>query len=478
MSPAPVPPGAVAVDYAEEEGDSTSKSAKEEEYTIAPLTDEGLEASIPTITAEVVPANDGEYQQLQEQLRQQGEQLQKVLADMQHATYAQVIDEDPSSRRSDEPPRNIGRIIPEMFMASPRIKSPSQERENQISAEIKQRVQEATKAFESLTRDLKNIIVALRAQQSSIQVLGENRFKSAELMEALLTDTPTSTVLSSSGVGVSDDGSRTTVKSKIATVKQSYLELQRTQRDVMLRHAKAFESDVVKYAEDWLDTISSRVKFKVGQYKALSDSLRHYVTKVERLKARHNPGVPEKVAKLERNETKLRGTREAHDTMGVNLYMLLEEVTERAWKDLLPLMMKSMELDLAQAKEDRHLVRDRLNDVLDSFKRVSGEHNVASEGRLQSLQKDRVESLYSGIDCSSQHRAMAVVQDDVPPSEEFPLRQEDSPGFYPRKLIRDDSSEESMEKQSLQPPGRARLNLRVSEPRFASLKDDGRQFEG
>jgi hypothetical protein len=293
-------------------------------------------------------------------------------------------------------------------------------------------------------------------------------------MEALLTDTPTSTVFSSSRAGASDDGSLTTVKSRIASVKRSYLELQRTQRDAMLRRAKTFESDVVKYTEEWLDTISSRVKFEMGQYRTLSGSLQHYVAKVERLKARHNPDVPEKVVKLERNETKLRETREAHDTMGTDLYMLIEEVTERAWKDLLPLMMKSMELDVAQAEEDRRLVRDRLNDVLDTLKRVSGEHNVRSEGRLWNLQKDRVESLYSGMDSSSQRsQTMAVVQDAVPPSDEGPLEQEESPAFYSRKLVRDDSSEGSMERQSLQPPGRARLNLRVSEPSFANLKDDG-----
>lgn len=279
-------------------------------------------------------------------------------------------------------------------------------------------------------------------------------------MEAMLTDTPTSTVFSSSKTGISNDGSRTRVKSKIASVKQSYLQLHKTQRDLMLQHANSFERDIVKYAEEWLDVVSSRVKFKLRQYKALNDSLRHYVAKVDRLKARHNPSVPEKVAKLERNETKLHGTREAHDTMGVNLYMLIEEVTERAWKDLLPLMIKSMELDLSQTEEARNLVWDKLNSVLDTFKRVSGEHDVGREGRLQSLQKDRVESLYSGMD------AKYPVQDDVPPSEEILPTQEISPNLYSRKLIRDDSSEDSMEKQSLQPPGRARMNLRVSESQF------------
>jgi hypothetical protein len=52
-----------------------------------------------------------------------------------------------------------------------------------------------------------------------------------------------------------------------------------------------------------------------------------YNTKVEKLKGKEKPNAASPLPKLERNETKLRGTRESHDTMGKHLYKLMEEVT-------------------------------------------------------------------------------------------------------------------------------------------------------
>lgn len=107
------------------------------------------------------------------------------------------------------------------------------------------------------------------------------------------------------------------------------------------------------------------------QFKELSDSLEHYNTKVEKLKGKEKPNAASPSPKLERNETKLRGTRESHDTMGENLYKLMEEVTVRAWKDLLPLLMQSIQMDLTQAEEERCVIWNDLTRRISSYTRTN-----------------------------------------------------------------------------------------------------------
>jgi hypothetical protein len=185
-------------------------------------------------------------------------------------------------------------------------------------------------------------------------------------------------------------------------VKRTYLELHKQQYDLVLKQAQSFDSSVVQYAQEWLEVISVRVSSNVVQFKELSESLQHYITKVEKLKAHQKSNNIKPSPKLERNEIKLRGVREAHDNMGENLYKLMEEVTMRAWKDLLPLLMKSIQLDLFQAQEERRVIWDDLEKVLEALEAISAQYGVTVEGRLKRLKKDHIDVLYTGT--HSSHR--------------------------------------------------------------------------
>ena len=238
-------------------------------------------------------------------------------------------------------------------------------------------------------------------------------------MEVLLADTPIAPVIASAKTNLEeratatdastdDDDSltATTVKSTVALVKRTYLELHKQQYDLVLSSAKTFDERVLQYAEEWLEVISARVSSNVIQFKELSDSLEHYNTKVEKLKGKEKPNAASPSPKLERNETKLRGTRESHDTMGENLYKLMEEVTVRAWKDLLPLLMQSIQMDLTQAEEERRVIWNDLQTVLEALEAISAQYGVTMEGRLQRLKKDHIDVLYTGT--HSSHRTQVV----------------------------------------------------------------------
>lgn len=206
-----------------------------------------------------------------------------------------------------------------------------------------------------------------------------------------------------------DSLTATTVKTTVALVKRTYLELHKQQYDLVLASAKNFDERVVQYAENWLEIISARISSNVIQFKELSDSLEHYVGKVEKLKSHQKPNQAKPSPKLERNETKLRGVREAHDNQGENLYKMMEEVTVRAWKDLLPLLMQSIQLDLAQAEEERHVIWDDLQTVLEALEAISAQHGVTMEGRLERLKKDHIDVLYTGTHSSHRTQVKAPV---------------------------------------------------------------------
>jgi hypothetical protein len=245
-------------------------------------------------------------------------------------------------------------------------------------------------------------------------------------MEVLLADTPIAPVIASAKTNLEeratatdasaedDDSLTATTVTTVALVKRTYLELHKQQYDLVLSSAKTFDERVVQYAQEWLEVISARVSSNVIQFKELSDSLEHYNAKVGKLRAHQKPNVATPSPKLERNETKLRGTRESHDTMGENLYKLMEEVTVRAWKDLLPLLMQSIQMDLTQAEDERRVIWNDLQTVLDALEAISAQYGITTQGRLRRLKKDHIDVLYTGT--HSSHRT----QVKPPPTPPLP----------------------------------------------------------
>jgi hypothetical protein len=258
--------------------------------------------------------------------------------------------------------------------------------------------------------------------------------QTAKLMEVFLADTPIAPVTFSSKTPLrsilknkmeenasaesfSEDDSlaATTVKLRVEQVKRTYLELHHQQYDLVLKQAQSFDSSIIQYAQEWLEVISVRVSSNVIQFKELSESLQHYITKVEKLKAHQKSNKVKPSPKLQRNEIKLRGVREAHDNMGENLYKLMEEVTMRAWKDLLPLLMKSIQMDLFQAEEERRVIWNDLEKVLEALGAISAQYGVTADGRLKRLKKDHIDLLYTGTHSSHRTQVKSGAGGATPP---------------------------------------------------------------
>jgi hypothetical protein len=104
---------------------------------------------------------------------------------------------------------------------------------------------------------------------------------------------------------------------------------------------------------------------------------------------------PKKIEKLERNEVKLVGAREAHDTSGESLHLYLDEVVNRAWRDVFPLLQRQAKFDQdfssMQAK-----IFVRLNGTTELLDLIGKNKAISITSRLKSLQTLHPEVIYSG----------------------------------------------------------------------------------
>lgn len=111
-------------------------------------------------------------------------------------------------------------------------------------------------------------------------------------------------------------------------------------------------SQLVSYVEDWEQIVTKRVQSKYGEYAKHRNSLNHYAKKVdsllaeeERLKDRGKQMKPKQLEKLDRNQDKLTGARETHDSVGESLLMLMDEVIIRSYRDAFPLLKRSISFE-------------------------------------------------------------------------------------------------------------------------------------
>ena len=182
-------------------------------------------------------------------------------------------------------------------------------------------------------------------------------------------------------------------------------------------------SKLVDYVEDWEKTVTARVQSMHSEYQKLRKGtsqstliitnfaqaltilsfipgLNHYVFKVDSLQAekrkseeKNRDMPPKRLEKLERNRTKLMGTRKSHDAAGVDLIILIDEIVNRCWKDAFPLLHNSASFETEfSAMQAR--VHSSLSSTLVMLDQVSRKESILpSDNRLKSLASSSPEEL-------------------------------------------------------------------------------------
>lgn len=89
--------------------------------------------------------------------------------------------------------------------------------------------------------------------------------------------------------------------------------------------------------------------------------------------------------KLTRNEDKLIKVKESGSKFISDLCLLMEEVTERSWRDLHPMLVKCAQFE-GQVSSDEAKAFESMNEVVTALKKVASEHGIKPQARLKDLQ--------------------------------------------------------------------------------------------
>lgn len=159
---------------------------------------------------------------------------------------------------------------------------------------------------------------------------------------------------------------------------------------------KQFGDYLFHYVENWERTVSHRINGLLIHYRELQENAEHYQKKMVILhkKDKAKSAQHRLAEKLGRNEIKEMGAIEARDTVGEHLYLYIDEVIERAWRDAFPLLLRAcrFEADFSAAEAK---VLSSLIAVADTIQAIGEDEDCSVMGRLDDLQKKHPEEVYT-----------------------------------------------------------------------------------
>eukprot|EP00541_Cyclophora_tenuis_P008275 CAMPEP_0116565112 /NCGR_PEP_ID=MMETSP0397-20121206/13720_1 /TAXON_ID=216820 /ORGANISM="Cyclophora tenuis, Strain ECT3854" /LENGTH=437 /DNA_ID=CAMNT_0004091855 /DNA_START=63 /DNA_END=1376 /DNA_ORIENTATION=+ len=165
--------------------------------------------------------------------------------------------------------------------------------------------------------------------------------------------------------------------------------------------ADKFNQFVVEYVIEWDRIMSTRVANGSKVTDQLRRDLDHYQKKVEALRQSANLALAKgkmvdakSQDKLSRNEEKLIKAKQDYDKVALDMCMLLEEYTERAWKDLHPALVKLAQFDSTVSSDEAASLKE-LDQVVSQLKAIGDKYDLSGSGRLKDLEKTPPAQLYS-----------------------------------------------------------------------------------
>ena len=186
------------------------------------------------------------------------------------------------------------------------------------------------------------------------------------------------------------------------SIENSYLKIQKTMVGRAQLFGQKFEKHIVAYIKDWDDAVSTRISALMKEHERRRLDLEHYTRKVEGMRLTVNKAmasgkkVPADAAdKLQRNEIKLKQSRESFEKYTHDFYLIVNEVTDRAWKDLHPILVKMLQFDMTLAQEEAKLYSS-LRETIEALKAIGTANDLDANGRLTAIRTLQAEYLFTG----------------------------------------------------------------------------------
>lgn len=156
-------------------------------------------------------------------------------------------------------------------------------------------------------------------------------------------------------------------------------------------YATKYQQFVVDYVIEWEKVVRTRIDAGIKKAETLRRDLDHYQKKVEELRLQANKVMAkgkqvkgDASEKLKRNEEKLLSSKQAYNKVATDLCILMEEVTERSWRDLHPMLIKVAQFEMTLAN-DQSKIFANLNAVVDTLKGIASSNGIPATPRLKDM---------------------------------------------------------------------------------------------
>ncbi len=219
-------------------------------------------------------------------------------------------------------------------------------------------------------------------QQAAMQALAKAKLQVAQHLALLSKDT---VLYEMTGQSAGADRSSESIN--------SFFSIQEAVCHKNIMYVDKYKQFVVDYAQEWYTTVTTRVGEGLKKAETMRVELSHYQSKVESLRQSANSTMAKgkqidtKAAeRLTRNEDKLIKTKEQTSRFINDLCLLMEEITERSWRDLHPLLVKCAQFE-TQVSGDESKAQATLSQVVTALKKVADDYGLSAQARLKDLKE-------------------------------------------------------------------------------------------
>jgi hypothetical protein len=149
---------------------------------------------------------------------------------------------------------------------------------------------------------------------------------------------------------------------------------------------------VIDYAVEWQRVVATRCDKALKEAERLRVEVDHYQRKVESLRQSANEKMAKgkqvdskSAEKLTRNEEKLIKIKGENKKFCADTCLLVEELTERSWRDLHPLLIKIYQFDMTISTDEAKAMGN-LKTVVHELKQFAADYGIKAETRLEDIE--------------------------------------------------------------------------------------------
>lgn len=244
--------------------------------------------------------------------------------------------------------------------------------------------------FELFKARLRRMVEALAAEHKCMIMLNKSRLNVAVQISKLAENSPLEAC-----AGKAPNGEMEADSSDMET----FMSVHHNMHNRIDMYAGRFSQFILDYAVEWEKVVVTRVTGNLKQSEKLRRELDHYQQKVEVMRLSTNKTMaqgkivkPEQAERLKRNEEKLFHARRHYEEFASDLCLLIEEVTERSWKDLHPIFIKLAQFDGSIAADEQKYFANLFN-VAEDLKQVARSHGLRPQARLKQLETEKGKSV-------------------------------------------------------------------------------------